>query len=79
MSSEVGVDYPLIILNFVRRTLGQHFAMRQAVYGLGQIHDHAHVVLDYEQGNAKLGIGTLEPIDQPIDQGWIDARGGFVE
>lgn len=53
--------------------------MGEAVDAPGQAHDHAHVVLDDDEGDAELGIGAREPVHEAVDEGGVDARRGLVE
>ena len=53
--------------------------MGQAIHTLRQVHDHAHVMLDDQQGDAHLGIGAAQAVDEAVDQGRVDTGGRLVE
>ena len=52
MSSKIGVDDALVVLQFLRYTAGQHAAIGKAVYSRSQVHDHTHIMLDHAQGDS---------------------------
>src|SRR5438445_383638 len=66
--SQVGVEDALVLLHLFRRSLGEQLAVREAVDVLGELHDHAHVVLDDEQRDAELPVRLPEPLQQAVDE-----------
>jgi hypothetical protein len=64
VSPEIGVDDPLVVLNVFGRPFSEQLAVRQAVDAFGEIHDHAHVVLNDEQRDAELLVGAFQAVNE---------------
>ena len=52
--AEIGVDHGLVGLHLVRRAVGDLDAVIEHDDAIGQIHHHAHVVLDQRDGGAEM-------------------------
>ncbi len=65
--------------NFIRSPMCQHFPVCQAVYTFCQIHHHSHVVFNNKESDAEFLVGPFQTINQPVDQGRIDACSRFIK
>ena len=52
--AEIGVDHLLVALDLVGRAVGDLAAVFEHDHAVGQVHHHAHVVLDQRDGGAEL-------------------------
>src|SRR5262245_12958437 len=59
--AEIRLDDPRARLNLPRRALGDLLAVVQDGHAIGDLHDHAHVVLDQDDGEVQVG-------DEPAQQ-----------
>src|SRR3546814_7270964 len=55
--AEIGVDDLLVGSNLVGRAVGDLAAVVEHHHPVGDVHDHAHVVLDQHDGGAELLVG----------------------
>src|SRR5262249_15953974 len=53
--AEIRLDDPRARLNLSRRALGDLLAVVQNGHPIGDLHDHAHVVLDQDDGEVEIG------------------------
>jgi len=59
-TSEIRLDDPRVRPDVGWRTLGDHFAVVQHRHAVADVHDDPHIVLDQQDGKAKLGPQTAD-------------------
>src|SRR5919108_1790673 len=53
---EVGVEHGLVLAHLLGRAVGDLAPVVEHDHAVGDVHDHAHVVLDERHGGAELGV-----------------------
>ena len=79
MSSEIGVNNTLIILQLRRSATGQHLTIGQTINMFSQIHDNPHVMFDYTQSDTKLFIRPPQPVNQAVNQRRVNTSGWLIQ
>src|SRR5262245_1138003 len=54
--SQVGVEHGLVLADLLGRAVGDLPAVVEHCHAVGDVHDHAHVVLDQRHGGAELSV-----------------------
>ena len=78
-AAEVGVDHGLVGAHLVRLAVGDHPALGHHDHAVGVVHDHLHVVLDEEEGDAVLGAQALHVVEQAPAERRVDPGHRLVE
>src|SRR5213593_1419040 len=55
---EVGIEHGLVLAYFVGPAVGDLLTVVEHGDAIGDVHDHAHVVLDQRDGRAELAVGV---------------------
>src|SRR5215813_9270880 len=55
---EVGIEHGLVLADLVGPTIGDLLTVLEHDHAVGDVHDHAHVVLDQRDGRAELAVGV---------------------
>src|SRR5690606_36532146 len=79
MRPQIGVDDARVAAHLLGLAVGEYAAVGEAIDALGEVHHHAHVVLDDEERDAELPVRRLQPLDEAIDERGIDAGGRLVQ
>src|SRR5262247_493660 len=77
--AEIGLDHPRVALDLSRWPLGDLLAVVQHSHAVGDLHDHAHVVLDQDDGEAQIGDQAAQEMHQVGRLALGHASGWLVE
>src|SRR5262245_50603129 len=58
--SQIGVDHLLVLLDLGRHAVGDLAAVVEHHHPVGDVHHHAHVVLDQDEGGAELVVDVKD-------------------
>src|SRR3989454_8551176 len=77
--SKVGIDHLLVAAHFVRRAVGELAAVVEHHHAVGDVHHHAHVVLDQHDGGAIVVVDVEDEAAHVLLFLEVHAGHGLVE
>src|SRR5688500_18512913 len=77
--SQVGVQHRLVLAHLLRGAVGDLAAVVQHRHAVGNVHDHAHVVLDEGDGGAELAVHVEDEARHVFLLLDVHPRHGLVE
>ncbi len=77
--AQVGLQDRGVVLDLLGRAGGDGAAEIQDRHPLAEVHDHPHLVLDQDDGQAELVFQLADDADQVLGLGLVHARGGLVQ